>query len=81
MTDKLREEAHKLIDVLRLSGLPTSPADREMVFEELCKIYNSALEESARLMQDIVFVSGLSKDDARNSIERANAIRNLKVTP
>lgn len=89
MTDKLHEEAERLARQLRnqCSVVPTRPLDAlEKIFQRqihsaLQKARNDALKEAAMLMQDIVFVSGLSKDEAHNSIERANAIRELKVKP
>ena len=88
MKDALRDEASRIVNHVRefyalqplyLSGQSLSPYEETYCL--LMAIRNDALEEAASLMQDIVFVSGLPKDEAHNSMERAEAILKLKVNP
>lgn len=96
MTDKLREEAECLERIVGYSLANNTwfvkfyPFATRHEANKFCvsvpvdmkaSIRNDALEEAASLMQDIVFVSDLPKDEAHNSMERAEAIRKLKVKP
>lgn len=94
MKGGLRDEAYKIVAILRLSGLPTSPADRGMVFEELCKVYNTAMEEAKKQIESAMEDSGdgmpiverltyYAKPFVRNEARRdiINKLEKLKVKP